>query len=100
MTGTAKKNNRQTLIAAEVAARARAPVHDARNKMVPCQVDGGSSAESTTLLSHGTILHAQKGEKFLNASAHDSGQEGLTYMPVPSSKPARLLIRGTIEMYQ
>ena len=40
------------------------------------------------------------GENSLNACAHSSGKDGLTYMPVPSSNPARLLIRGTIEIYQ
>ena len=100
MTGTAEKNNRQTLIAAEVPTRARTPVNGARNKMMPGQMDGSSSTESTTSFFHRSTLPAQGAEKFLNASAHDSGSEALTYIPVPNSKPARLLIRGTIEMYQ
>ena len=78
VTGTAEKNNRQTLIAAEVATRTRALVNGARNEMVPCQRDGSSLTESTTSLFHGSTPHSQEAEKFLNASAHDSGSEALT----------------------
>jgi hypothetical protein len=35
-----------------------------------------------------------------NACAQDSGDDGLIYIPVPSSKPALLFTRGTMEMYQ
>jgi hypothetical protein len=35
-----------------------------------------------------------------NACAQDSGDDGLIYIPVPSSKPAVVFTRGTMEMYQ
>ena len=34
-----------------------------------------------------------------NACAQDSGDDGLIYIPVPSSKPALLFTRGTMEMH-
>jgi hypothetical protein len=58
MAGTAEKNNRPTLVAGEVATRARPPVNGARDQMVPRQVDGSSLTESTTALFHGSTLHA------------------------------------------
>ena len=33
-------------------------------------------------------------------SAQCSGEDGLTYIPVPNSKPATLFTRGTMERYQ
>jgi hypothetical protein len=99
MAGTAEKNNRPTLVAGEVATRPRPPER--------CAGSDGASSGGWQLVDrehNGALpwLHSArlKSREIPQCSAHDSGSEALTYMPVPNSKPARLLIRGTIEMYQ